>query len=139
MTSNTSISKESLHQKACEARKGAYAPYSGYQIGAALRLSNDAVVSGGNMENASYGGTVCAERVAIWKGLHENPGTKIREIVVVSDAATPWPPCGMCRQVIAEFADAQTVVHVGDLTGIRMTYPFAELLPHAFSPEFLKP
>lgn len=127
-----------LHKLACEGQKCAYAPYSGFQIGAAVRLSNQSVASGGNIENASYGGTVCAERVAIWKALHENPGAVIEEIVVVSDAAEAWPPCGLCRQVIAEFASPQTVVHVGNLQGLQKSFSFQELLPYAFTPAFLK-
>lgn len=132
------MKKEDLHRLACSGRKNAYAPYSGHQIGAAVVLSDGTVTSGGNIENASFGGTVCAERVAIWKGVHEHPGTKIKEVVVVSDEAEPWPPCGLCRQVIAEFADKDTLISVGDLNGIRKSYRFADLFPEAFTPEHMK-
>lgn len=127
-----------LHLQACEARINAYAPYSGYQIGAAVVLANGEVHTGGNIENASFGGTVCAERVAIWKAVSHNPGVKIKDVLVVSDASQPWPPCGLCRQVIAEFADQDTRVHVGDLKEIRRTYKFDEIFPEAFTPGYLR-
>ena len=132
------MTKKELHLLAIEAQKNAHAPYSGYLIGAALRLSNGAIASGCNIENASYGGTVCAERVAIWKALSENPGTTIAEIVVVSDAEKPWPPCGMCRQVIAEFSTKETLVHAGNLKELKSTTKFTDLFPSAFTPDHLK-
>lgn len=131
------MKKDELHKLAVEARLRAHAPYSGHKIGAALVLSSGVVATGGNIENASYGATVCAERVAIWKALSENPGAKIAEIAVVSDAAEPWPPCGLCRQVIAEFATPDTLVHVGDLKSSRTTYKFSEIFPAAFTPAHL--
>lgn len=132
------MKQDELHKLAVDARLRAHAPYSGYQIGAALKLSNGVVTSGGNIENASYGATVCAERVAIWKAMSENPGARLNEIVVVSDAASPWPPCGLCRQVIAEFADANALIHVGDLQKIHKTYKFSEIFPEAFTPAHLR-
>ena len=86
-----------LLEMAKAALKFSYSPYSNKKIGASLVLSNGKTYSGCNIENASYGGTVCAERVAIWKAYSENPTDfKIKEIVVVSEAENPWPPCGMC-------------------------------------------
>lgn len=122
-----------LHQLAISARKMAHAPYSQYKVGAALRLSNGKIYSGCNIENVSYGGTVCAERVAIFKALSENPNTKIDEICVATDSNPPWPPCGFCRQVIAEFAQPETKIHIADLRGIQKTFTLAELLPNAFT------
>lgn len=127
-----------LFTLALKAQKNAHAPYSGYQIGAALKLSNGQYFSGCNIENASYGGTVCAERVAIWTGLSQFPGTWIKEILVISKAKNPWPPCGMCRQVMAEFCRPDTLVHVANSQGIKKTWIFCELFPDAFSPEHLK-
>ena len=132
------MTKKELHLLAVEARKNAHAPYSKYLIGAALKLSNGVVTRGCNIENASYGGTVCAERVAIWKALSENPNGKIEEIVVVSDAEQPWPPCGLCRQVMAEFSTPETLVHAGDLKEIKSTVKFKDLFPSAFTPDYLK-
>lgn len=132
-----SANKNELHQGAIKAREAAYSPYSKCKIGATVALSNGKIYSGANIENASYGGTVCAERVAIWKALSENPGTKVVEVCVVSDAEQAWPPCGMCRQVMAEFADSNCLVHVGNLKALAKTYKLSELLPEAFTPSYL--
>ena len=131
------MTKNDLYQKALDARLNAHAPYSGHQIGAALVLENGHVFTGGNIENASFGATVCAERVAIWKALSEFPGQKIKEIVVVSDAPKAWPPCGLCRQVMAEFSRPVTQIHAGNLQTLQKTYSFNELFPDAFTPEHL--
>ena len=127
-----------LHALATKALKKAHAPYSGYQIGAALITDHGKITSGCNIENASYGGTVCAERVAIWKAVSEFGPMKIKEICIVSNSDQPWPPCGMCLQVMAEFATAQTLIHIGNFKKIGKTYLFKELFPKAFSPTFLE-
>ena len=127
-----------LYKKAVEARKNSYSPYSKYKVGSALRLSNGEVFSGCNIENASYGGTVCAERVAIWNALSQHAGQTIDEIVVVTDSDKAWPPCGFCRQVISEFAHADTKVHTANLKGIQHSFLFSELLPNSFNPSFLQ-
>ena len=102
-------------------------------------LTNGQVYSGCNIENASYGGTVCAERVAIWKAYSENSShEKIKEIVVSSDAESPWPPCGFCRQVIAEFATPETIIRLVNLEYREVVYKFKDLFPEAFKPEHLK-
>ena len=128
----------SLFQKAKEASQFAHAPYSKHHIGSAIRIQNGKIYSGCNVENASYGGTVCAERVAIWKAASENKNIVIEEVCVFSDAENPWPPCGFCRQVIAEFSNENTVIHVSNNSGIQKTYKFTDLLPQAFSPIFLR-
>lgn len=133
----TTIQKK-LHSLAKSALKNAYAPYSGYQVGAALITSQGSIATGCNVENASYGGTVCAERVAIWKAISEYGPIKIKEICVVSNSKQPWPPCGMCLQVMAEFATEKTLVHIGNHKKIGKTYLFKELFPMAFSPTYLK-
>src|SRR5262249_16349756 len=84
---------KTLHQLAIHARLQDHAPYSGFQVGAAIRLSNGEMFSGCNVENASYGGTVCAERVAIWKAVSEKKSIRIADVVVVTDSTSPWPPC----------------------------------------------
>jgi cytidine deaminase len=125
-----------LHKEAVLARLNSYSPYSTKKVGAALSLSNGKIFSGTNIENVSFGGTVCAERVAIWKALSENPGEKITEIVVVTDEKVPWSPCGFCRQVLAEFASPALTVHLGDLSGIRVSMDFQnDLFPAGFTPE----
>ena len=95
--------------------------------------------AGCNIENASYGGTVCAERVAIWKAFSENkPTEKIVEVVVASDETSPWPPCGFCRQVLAEFCTPETTIRLINLNSIEVVYSFKDLFPEAFQPAHLK-
>lgn len=126
-----------LFQAACDAQKRAHAPYSGALIGAAVLMSDGKIYSGCNVENASYGGTVCAERVAIFKAVSEGSTKQIKEILVVSDAEKPWPPCGFCRQVIAEFANEQTIIHTANLQGKMKSFKFPEIFPEAFTPKHL--
>lgn len=130
--------KQDLLKQATAARENAHVPYSKYKVGAAVALENGKIYSGANIENASYGGTVCAERVAIWKAISENGATPIKEIVVVTDAPEAWPPCGLCRQVMAEFCTNETIVHTANLQGFQKTYKFSDLLPNSFTPDFLK-
>ncbi len=102
-------------------------------------LTNGKIYSGCNIENASYGGTVCAERVAIWKAFSENPSSeKITELVVASHEDEPWPPCGLCRQVMAEFSLPETVIRLINRDGKEVSYLFTNLFPAAFKPEHLK-
>lgn len=101
-----------LLSEAKKAQKFSYAPYSKAYIGSALITNKNQIYSGANVENASYGGTVCAERVAILKAVSENKNLKIKEIMVINNFDSAWPPCGLCRQVIAEFCTASTLVHM---------------------------
>lgn len=131
-----------LFKLAKQARLKAHAPYSKYQIGAAVLFENGLTTSGCNIENASYGGTVCAERVAIWNGI-SSLGLKktgsIAAVCVVSDEAQPWPPCGFCRQVISEFFKAEkTLIILANTKKVTRVLPFSELFPEAFTPEHLK-
>lgn len=136
--SSTRPSLPVLAQKALAARYQAHAPYSGYQIGAALRMDDGRIFTGCNVENASYGGTVCAERVAIFKAISEGARAPLKEIWVASEARTPWPPCGLCRQVIAEFADETTQIHTINPRGDVRSFTFSELQPEAFTPKYLR-
>lgn len=117
-------------------RESAHAPYSKFKVGAALVSKSGDMFTGCNVENASYGGGVCAERVAILKAVSEGK-TKFSDIVVVTDGAAPAPPCALCLQVMAEFFDPKTKIHVADLEGVRSVYTFAELLPVPFGPKQL--
>jgi cytidine deaminase len=119
---------------AVEAQAQAHAPYSTKFIGSAVLWDDGAITSGCNIEKA----TVCAERVAIWKGISENNKRRITEIFVVSPSLPPWPPCGMCRQVMSEFASADTLVHWSDGKTIVKTKTFAEMLPETFEASFLE-
>ena len=118
---------------AAEARERAYAGYSGFAVGAALRTRSGKVYTGCNIENASYGLTVCAERVAIWKAVSEGE-TEFEALVVVTSIG--GSPCGACRQVMAEFALDMLVI-IADLENVRSVWSVAELLPGAFLPEDL--
>jgi len=128
---------DQLHLKAVAAREHSHSPYSNHKVGAALKLSTGEAFSGCNIENASYGGTVCAERVAIWKAVSEKGSIRIEDIVVVTDHKVAWPPCGFCRQVLAEFAYEGTMVHTGNLKGIQRSLKFSELFPEGFTPSHL--
>ena len=92
-----------LIRKAQEARARAYVPYSGFHVGAALLCKDGTIFSGCNIENSAYGPTNCAERTAIFKAVSEGY-REFETIVIVSDSEQPTPPCGVCRQVMAEFA-----------------------------------
>jgi cytidine deaminase len=127
-----------LLQPAIQAQSHAHAPYSTKFIGSSVLWSDGSITSGCNIENASYGATVCAERVAIWKGISEDNHRRIKEILVVSPSLPPWPPCGMCRQVISEFGDPLTLVHWTDGKTVIKTKTFAEMLPETYDSRFLK-
>lgn len=124
---------EQMLKIAIAAQKNSHAPYSLKYIGAAIRMDDGRIYGGCNVENASYGGTVCAERVAIFKGISEG-AKKIEEVLVVSNEVTPWPPCGFCRQVMAEFASPDTKIHLSNLQGQLRTFKFLEIFPEAFGP-----
>ena len=122
-----------------KARKNSYSPYSGFKVGAAVRLTTGEIFGGCNVENSSFGGTVCAERVAIQSAIAaKGPSSRIAEILVVTDATPAWPPCGICRQVIAEFG-AGAKVHAVNLNGALKSQSLKDLLPDAFLPGHLTP
>lgn len=130
--------KNKLIDIAIEARNFSHSPYSHKKIGSAIQLDNGKIFSGCNIENASYGGTVCAERVAIWKAYSENSlPVKIKTIAVSSDEGSPWPPCGLCRQVMAEFSTPETEIILVNLNKKEITMKFSELFPFAFEPKHL--
>lgn len=121
---------DGLIEAARRAQQQAYAPYSRYRVGAAVEGEDGSVFAGCNVENASYGLVMCAERVAI--GAAVAAGVRqFRRVVVVSDSEPPAPPCGACRQVIFEFAPDAEVLAVGPRSSHRWT--MRDLLPAAFS------
>jgi cytidine deaminase len=128
---------ETLLTAAKKARENSYSPYSQHKVGAALRTSDGKIFSGCNVENSSYGATVCAERVAIQSAVAAGGKLEITEILVLTDATPPWPPCGMCRQVIAEFASINLVVYSANLSGETKHKAFSDLFPEAFTPSHL--
>ena len=117
------------------AREHAVADFSGFKVGAALETADGRVITGCNVENASYGLTVCAERVAIFKALSEGHRS-FRRIVVVADTESPTPPCGACRQIIWEFCGDIPVV-LANLTAVAGTHQMKDLLPLPFDKRLL--
>jgi cytidine deaminase len=116
----------------------AYAPYSNFRVGSAILTRSGAVHVGCNVENASYGLTICAERSAVARMIAANADDrkiKIRLVTIVSPDAAPCFPCGACRQILYEFGCEEVVVL--DASGEHERYPFSEILPHAFGPEDL--
>ena len=127
-----------LFQAARAAREKAYAPYSNFLVGAALRSESGAVFAGANVENAAYPQGCCAETSAI-SAMIMGGERHIAEILVIGDGEGLTTPCGGCRQRIREFAKQDTRVHVADLEGVRASFTLWELLPHSFGPENLSP
>lgn len=125
------ITDAELIELANQARQRAYAPYSGFHVGAALIDDQGRVFTGCNIENASYGATNCAERTAIFKAVSEG-ARQIRKLAVVCDQETPCVPCGICRQIIAEFAAADFELLAADPSGHFKRYSQEALLPDAF-------
>ena len=132
-----SIDWNSLVSAAREARERAYAPYSSYSVGAALLSSSGRIYTGCNVENASYGLSICAERAAI-AAMVADGERSVRAIAIVTDGPTPGPPCGMCRQVLAEFAD-DVPIHLASAQpgALARTTSLAKLLPDPFRPQLL--
>jgi cytidine deaminase len=118
-----------------DASTRAYAPYSDFRVGAAILTENGAIHTGCNVENASYGLAICAERnAAATMALASPDDREIRLVAVYSPDASPCFPCGACRQVLREFGCKEVIVE--EAAGLRR-YPFEEILPHAFGPEDL--
>lgn len=125
------MTEKSLRDLAIDASTRSHSPYSKAKVGSAIVMDDGAVYQGCNIENASFGGTVCAERVAIWKAVSEGH-KKIKKVYVYTEAG--WPPCGMCLQVMTEFASGELEIVMGDKTGTENSKKLKELLTHAFTP-----
>jgi cytidine deaminase len=119
--------KNDLREAAEEAWLRAYAPYSGFRVGAALLTTSGVVVSGCNVENISFGLTICAERVCVGKAIAQGEKT-FQALAIIADTETPIVPCGACRQVLAEFAPA-LVMTSWTLAGQSQEFSLAELFP----------
>jgi cytidine deaminase len=131
-----SDSNNQLIETAKAARLQSLAPFSNFLVGAALQTKAGKVYTGCNIESASYGLTVCAERVAIWKALSEGE-REFTDLVIVADTEALTPPCGTCRQIIWEFAKHAKIVLV-NLRGRQEEVAIKDLLPRAFDARFLK-
>ena len=130
------VTEEQLIAVAAEAMEMASAPYSDFRVGAALETSDGEVVKGCNIENASYGLTMCAERVAIFKAVSDGK-RKFSRIAIFTAADRLTPPCGACRQIIWEFCGDVPVI-LANKTGLSKTWRMSELLPEAFDGECLE-
>lgn len=139
MTDRVNIHDEGVikaHKMAVAAQKRAYAPYSQFKVGAVVKLKDqDVWVSGHNIENASYGASVCAERIAIFNALSNH--TDLRDnafdyLLLVTDTPDGDVPCGLCLQVISEFAGPDFPVVSANLEEIKKVYRFGELFPYPF-------
>jgi cytidine deaminase len=127
---------QELIDAATAVRENAYAPFSDFRVGAALETEDGEIIDGCNVESASYGLTVCAERVAIWKAISQGK-RKIKHIAVVADTEELTPPCGVCRQIIWEFGGDIPVI-LANLKGKTEVVRMKDLLPRAFDTKFLK-
>jgi homotetrameric cytidine deaminase len=123
---------EELYEKAREAARNSYSPYSRFRVGAALRLTNGEIVTGTNVENVSYGLTICAERSAVTAAVAQfGPAIRIEAVAVANLNEAASPPCGACRQVLAEFVLPEAPVIFPAEDGARVL-PFSAILPLAF-------
>jgi len=131
-----SESEAKLIEIATAARLKSVAPFSNFMVGAAVQTRGGKVFTGSNIESASYGLTVCAERVAIWKALSEGE-RDFTDLVIVADTEQLTPPCGTCRQIIWEFCRHARIV-LANLRGQHEEVHIRDLLPKAFDARFLK-
>lgn len=136
----------SLMEKAMEARQNAYAPYSKFNVGAALLLDNGEIITGSNQENASYPSGLCAERTAIYYAGAKYPEAKIVQMAIIAGSTikqtmSPIPPCGACRQAIAEYEIKQEtpieIYFMGETGKVVKSNSLANLLPLVFDKSFL--
>jgi pyrimidine-nucleoside phosphorylase len=129
---------EALVEAARRAREHAYVPYSRFAVGAALQLADGRVVTGVNVENASYGLTNCAERTAVFRAVTEMGRPEIRAVAVIADSPDPVVPCGACRQVLAEWCEPDVPVVLANLAGARRRTTVGALLPSAFDSQQMR-
>ncbi|KAJ1366044.1 hypothetical protein KIN20_026559 [Parelaphostrongylus tenuis] len=130
------VTNEDLLQMARDVMKNAYCPYSKFPVGAALLTDDDAVILGVNCENASYGGTICAERTALTSALAQGY-RKFKAIAIAAELDEPCPPCGICRQFLAEFGDYKVISGSSINKEILCTSTLS-ILPQAFTPAMLE-
>ena len=127
--------RHKLLAAALAVRENAHAAFSNFKVGAALETGDGHIITGCNVENATYGLTICAERVAVFKAISEGYRS-FRRVAIVADTQEPTPPCGACRQILWEFGGDLEVI-VGNLAGKKARYQLKELLPHPFDARLL--
>jgi cytidine deaminase len=128
---------ERLIAAARQVRERAHAPFSQFKVGAALEADDGRIITGCNVENATYGLTVCAERVAVFKAISEG-ASGFRRIAVIADTAEPTPPCGACRQILWEFGGDLEVI-LANLVEVKATHRLRDLLPYPFDARLFRP
>ena len=126
---------DALIAAALHARENAHAPFSNFKVGAALEASDGRIFTGCNVENATYGLTLCAERVAVFKAISEG-ARQFRRVVVVADTDSLTPPCGACRQILWEFC-GDVEIALANLHGKTETFRLGTLFPRPFDSSFL--
>jgi cytidine deaminase len=120
-----------LIEAATAARQNAHAPYSRFQVGAAVLMDDGAIYAGCNVENRSFGATICAERTAVTSAIAAG-AKRLRAVVVITDTDPPAAPCGLCRETLAEFGDGDLPVLLLNPAGGERRFRLAELFPHPF-------
>jgi len=128
--------KRDLIDEAVKARQNALAPYSGFKVGAAIKTPGGRIYTGCNIENVSYGLSICAERVALWKALSDG-AHQFSEMAIVTDADTLTSPCGACRQLLWEYC-GDIVINLHSLKGLDQEHQLAQLFPFPFDSRSLK-
>ncbi|MDR1026604.1 MAG: cytidine deaminase [Lactobacillus sp.] len=128
---------DKLFELAVKARKNAYAPYSGFKVGASILSDKNNYYAAADVENISYPCGACAETGAI-SAMISAGDKKIKEILVIADGKDLITPCGACLQRIKEFSTSKTLIHLASLKGVQKTFKVSDMLPHAFEEEGLK-
>ena len=137
---------KNLMEAAIQAAKNAYAPYSGFSVGAALLMEDDSIIIGNNQENAAYPSGMCAERVAIWKAGSSYPNKKVKKIAITAVSSNkqldkPVGPCGACRQTLLEYEVNQKenmeILFMGEIGSVVKANSIASLLPFSFDSSYL--
>lgn len=131
------INEKELVELAISAKSKSIATYSNFHVGAALLTDDEKIILGANIENASFGLTICAERTAVFQALLDGK-RKFMAIAVAGDSEEYLPPCGACRQILMEFCGKDLKVIMINVKGETKTLTMGELLPHSFGQEFLK-
>ena len=143
--SSSSVDKN-LMEAAIQVAKNAYAPYSGFSVGAALLMEDNSIITGNNQENAAYPSGMCAERVAIWKAGSSYPNKKVKKIAITAVSSNkkldkPVGPCGACRQTLLEYEinqkEAMEIFFMGEIGNVVKTNSIASLLPFSFDSSYL--
>lgn len=126
--------KEKLIREALTALNNAYAPYSNFKVGAAILTDSGNIYSGCNVENASFGATICAERNAATTAIAKEGEVRFKAIAIASTSAEPAPPCGICRQFLSEFTDPEAPVYLVSSMGGRVKeFSFGAIMPETFT------